>query len=88
MSPVMGYLLIGAVVAAVMMVGMKFSATRETPSEVFAVTSGAIAVSVVLWMVLATVLDLPESAPATSALSILMMVLGVTPIMRHKRQHE
>lgn len=88
MSPGMGYVLIGAVVATMMAVGMKLSAKRETPSEVFGVTSAALVVSVVLWMVLATVLDLPESASATTRISILMMVLGVASVMRHKRQHE
>lgn len=79
-----GYLLIGAVVAVVMGGGAWLAGRTEGPTQAFMMTGGAIALSVIAWMMLAEMLQLSESTPATSAIMVEMMALAIFSVRQHR----
>lgn len=47
-------------------------------------TAGAIVISVAAWMVMARVLDLPDSASAATIVALEMMLLAVFSVRQHR----
>lgn len=56
----------------------------EGPWQAFGVTAGAIVISVAAWMVMARVLDLPDSASAATIVALEMMLLAVFSVRQHR----